>query len=149
MINSAVEKLEKGLENEDKVGVPARHIIKFLIARCKTDEAFSKKVLVKEKEVEGCFNYVYEEVKKRLSGKSGWMADDEVYKIASMYFDPDDTEFDYKSINKARVENSDSIIQTKIVEQKAVTNKRTTRFTKKKNGKVINFKDQVSMFELV
>ncbi len=82
----AIEKLKRELKESKDKRVPAGPIVKHLIFKCKEDEGFTKRVELKEKTLKSCFNYVFNEVKKKLNGVSGWITDNEVYKMAETYW---------------------------------------------------------------
>lgn len=79
----------------------------YLDARAKADEQFRVKYSNKNKSIEECANYIYNQVKK--SGRIGF-ADDEIFGMAVHYYDeaniPSD---DLKPVNNVR-----SVINTKI-----------------------------------
>ena len=65
-----------------------KEIIKnYLEERAKNDEMFAKSYAKENKSIEGCVNYIFQEVKK--SGCCGF-ADEEIFGMAVHYFDEDD-----------------------------------------------------------
>lgn len=65
-----------------------KEIIKnYLEERAKNDEMFAKSYAKENKSIEGCVNYIFQEVKK--SGCCGF-ADEEIFGMAVHYYDEDD-----------------------------------------------------------
>lgn len=86
MLKNAVNLLKEELEKEHLPMVPAVPIINYLIARCEDDKIFSERILLEEKSIKECFEYVLQEVKKKLNNKNGWIDDPEVYAMAEYYY---------------------------------------------------------------
>lgn len=82
----AIEKLKRELKENPSDKVPGAQITDYLIQRCQDDEDFSEKVLDENKNLKGCFDFVYKKVKEKLESKSGWIDDQEVYNMAEEYF---------------------------------------------------------------
>lgn len=142
---TSVEKLKRELEKSKVNSVPVDHIVKYLLEKCNRDDTFSSRVLLKDKNLKECFNYVYSEVKKKLKSISGWIADEEVYKLAEDYFILDDVEIKDKaperSINDDKKVAKDEIKTTKIEVKK---NNIKDKLVKEK--KILN-EGQVSLFD--
>lgn len=83
---TAAQKLKNEFKESKDKRVPGEHILKHLISRCKEDEEFSRRINLEEKTLKGCFDYVFNEVKKKLNGSSGWVEDNEVYSMAETYW---------------------------------------------------------------
>lgn len=116
-IDTAVEKLERELENIGNVGVPINPIVKYLINRCENDKIFAKRVQLKEKSLKGCSDYVYQEVRKKANGASFiHLDDDEVYKIAETYFilDIEETSVKEKNLKSQQSQAKELIKQTNV-----------------------------------
>jgi hypothetical protein len=82
----AVKMFDGELGNKHDGMVPAKPILNYLIAKAKEDEEFADRVMLEEKTVKECFQYVMQEVKKALNSKNGYLADQVVYDMATDYF---------------------------------------------------------------
>ena len=94
MIEKAKEKLTQELEKEHNRMVPAVPILIYLINRVGEKEELAPRVLLENKTVKECFEYVLQEARKLLEGKSGWLDDQVVYDLAETYFMSDDIEIE-------------------------------------------------------
>lgn len=83
---NAVKTFEGELGNKHDNMVPAKPILNYLIAKAKEDEEFAARVMLEEKTVKECFQYVMQEVRKALKSKSGYLEDQAVYDMATDYF---------------------------------------------------------------
>lgn len=86
--------LKEELDKTKNKAVPAEPIVNHLIKKAENDPEFAKRILLDNKSLEECFEYVYQEVRKKLNGVSGWIADEEVYEIAETYYILDDVEIE-------------------------------------------------------
>jgi len=77
------------LKKESSKTVPSIPIANYLINKCKEDEKLAYRVSLKSKSLKECFDYVYQEVKKKLKEVSGWINDSDVYEMAETYFNLD------------------------------------------------------------
>ena len=84
--NLAVAKINKELKENKNESIPATPIAKYLINKCEKDESFTNRAMLENKSLKGCFDFVYFKVKEKLKGVSGYLADEEVYKMAEEYF---------------------------------------------------------------
>ena len=82
----AIEKLKRELKQNANDAVPAQQITDYLIQKCKDDKDFSEKILDENKNLKGCFDFVYKKVKEKLNSRNGWIDDQEVYDMAEEYF---------------------------------------------------------------
>lgn len=86
---SAYEKLNidsSGMEMSPvAVDMIKNHLLKHV-----QDETFEVHVLKESKSLKDCISYIVSEARKRLDGKSGGLADTEVYAIADEYFISDE-----------------------------------------------------------
>lgn len=97
IVSAAATKLHKELEHSKNKSVPAEHIMIYLLDKCSNDDTFSNRVLLDNKSLKDCFNYVYSEVKKKLNSVSGWVADEDVYKLSEDYFILDNVKIETKA----------------------------------------------------
>lgn len=139
---TAIEKLKRELESEEGGSVPSEPIVKHLIAKCETDEAFAERVMLKNKGLEECFNYVYSEVKKKLDGVSGWIDDNEVYKMAETYFILDKVDLEEKQPAKPKKEAPKA-------KEKNEVKKSTTKPEKKAKSQKLEEMEQFTIFDYV
>ena len=79
------EELKKAKEKEF-----AEPVIEYLIERCKESESLAADICQEHKTWDKCCKYVYEEARKKLSGKSGPVRDDVVFEWAEDYYRKDD-----------------------------------------------------------
>lgn len=86
MLEKAINLLNKELEKEHSPMVPAVPIINYLISKCGNDEEFAERIVLENKSIKECFEYVLQEVKKKLNNKNGWIDDPEVYGMAEYYY---------------------------------------------------------------
>jgi len=83
---TAVQKLDRELaECKDKQSL-AEPIALYLISKCNTDSEFAGKVEQENKSLKKCIDYVMDEARKKLNGKSGCLPDKEVYGMAETYY---------------------------------------------------------------
>lgn len=143
---SSLEKLERELEECKTNSIPAAPIAKHLVSRCKQDELFSRRVLLTGKSLKDCFDYVYQEVKKRLDSVSGWVADEEVYKIAEDYFILDNIEIKSKAPETPKKKETVKEL-TQSTEIKDVKTKKDDNKNKMSKEKEILNVGQVSLFD--
>ena len=127
----AIEKLKRELKQNPSDKVPGAQITDYLIQRCKDDEDFSEKVLDENKNLKGCFDFVYKKVKEKLESKSGWIDDQEVYNMAEEYFTGKKAK-KIKVINKSEeLSKADEAAAHKIKEIEAEKNKEIDEKDKK------------------
>lgn len=139
----AKEKLKKEIQGNKDVRVPAEPIVKHLISKCEEDKKFAERVELKDKSLKGCFDYVFNEVKKKLNGVNGWIDDNEVYKMAETYWLLNITELrniEIKETNKGKNPNKVNRTESGNVPPKKEV---------KKNVKEILENKQVSIFDIV
>jgi len=99
---SAGEKLQRELAGTNDSRIPLKPIVAHLIGLCREDEAFGQKVLQGHKTLQKCCDYVYEQVRQKLNGRSGYLEDDVVYKMAGDYYRLDDAEIERKKAEEAQ-----------------------------------------------
>lgn len=128
MLKNMNDSINKIKEIKDDQRVPSKPIKKYLINKCKENNEFCE--LVNNSDIEKLFNYIYEEVRKKLNGRNGWIEDSTVYNIAESYF------IKTKSSKKEKEEPNK--------EHKVINFK--PKEGKKVNSKVIN--NQISIFDL-
>ena len=85
----AKQKLEDEVK-EAKNKSFAEPIIEYLIERCKESESLANDICQDHKTLEKCYNYIVENAKKKLKGKSGPVRSDVVFEWAEDYFHKDD-----------------------------------------------------------
>lgn len=90
MLEKAINILNGELEKEHSSMVPAIPIINYLISKCENDEEFAERIVLENKRIKECFEYVLQEVRKKLNNKNGWIDDPEVYAMAETYYLSDD-----------------------------------------------------------
>lgn len=145
---TSVEKIKRQLEKIKINSVPAEPIVKYLLAKCSSDDLFSSRVLLKHKNLKECFNYVFSEVKKKLKSISGWIADEEVYKLAEDYFILDDIEIEDEAPEKIETtEKKATKEESKVTKIKDVKLKKDDRNYKLLKDKEVLNEGQVSLFD--
>jgi hypothetical protein len=90
MIADAIKKIKDSMEGMDEKRVPAEPISKYLINRMESDEQLAAFFVQEHKTLQKCFDFVYEQVKKHLDSKPGWVEDNDVYLMAVDYIIADD-----------------------------------------------------------
>lgn len=90
------EELKKAKEKEF-----AEPVIEYLIERCKESESLAADICQDHKTWDKCCKYVYEEARKKLSGKSGPVRDDVVFEWAEDYYRKDDKAEEEKKAKEA------------------------------------------------
>ncbi|MCM1179958.1 MAG: PcfK-like family protein [Clostridium sp.] len=94
-VDGAVAKLQAELEKaKDKEF--AKPVIEYLAERCRQSESLAADICQNHKTWEKCYQYIHEEARKKLSGKSGPVRDDVVYEWAEDYFHLDDKALEEK-----------------------------------------------------
>lgn len=148
---SSIEKIERELDESKVNNVPAAPIAKHLISKCEVDSSLSSRVLLKDKSLKDCLNYVYQEVKKIINGACGWIDDPEVYKIAEDYFILDNIKIETKISEgikkKENFKNDDikELVNTKeLIDTKPKNDNIKNKITKEKE---ILTTGQVSLFD--
>lgn len=86
MLEKAINLLNDELKKEHSEMVPAVPIINYLISKCENSEEFAERIVLENKSLKECFEYVLQEVKKKLNNKNGWIDDPEVYGMAEHYY---------------------------------------------------------------
>lgn len=145
---TSVEKLKRQLGVTKINSVPAEPIVKYLLEKCNSDDLFSSRVLLRDKDLKECFNYVFSEVKKKLKSISGWIADEEVYKLAEDYYILDDIKIEDKAPEE--IENTDNKAtkeENKVTKNKEVKSKKDDRNYKLLKDKEVMNEGQVSLFD--
>lgn len=140
---SAVEKLERELKEIKDERVPAEPIAKYLIDKCKQDNEFTERVKLKDKSLRRCFDYVFNEVKKKLDGNNGWVADDEVYQMAETYWLLNITE-----LRDIEIKETKEIKKSKKITEKKTKPAPSKKKVKEEVKKILEDK-QVSIFDIV
>lgn len=102
-MEKALSILNEGLEKEKDKRVPVDHIIEYFINKAKNEQGFAERIVLANKTLKECFEYVYQEVRKRISGPCGWLDDDVVYKIAETYYILDEVEIKKPEVPKPKV----------------------------------------------
>jgi len=152
---TSVEKLKRELEKSKVNSVPAAPIVKYLLGKCDSEDSFASRVLLKDKNLKECFDYVYSEVKKKLKSVSGWISDEEVYKIAEDYFILDTIKIEDKvperiSKSSGNAENKEKVLikkENNTEEIKIDTRKEVTVKIKKEKQSQVLMTGQVSLFD--
>lgn len=117
----AKQKLEDEVK-EAKNKSFAEPIIEYLIERCKESESLANDICQDHKTLEKCYNYIVENAKKKLKGKSGPVRSDVVFEWAEDYFHKDDKAEEEKK-DKAEKERKKKAAEVK----KAASEKSTTK----------------------
>ena len=99
---SAGEKLQRELAVTNYPHIPIEPIVTHLIGLCREDNAFEQKVLQGHKTLQKCCDYVYEQARQKLNGRSGYLEDDVVHKMAEDYYRLDDAEIEHKKAEEAK-----------------------------------------------
>ena len=90
----ALNIFKNGLEEEHDDMVPAEPTLQYLISKCEEDNNFYERVLLENKKVKECMQYVLQEVKKKLENKNGYLPREEVFGMAEEYYLSDDIKID-------------------------------------------------------
>ncbi|EOU1841536.1 hypothetical protein IZT14_001820 [Clostridium perfringens] len=131
------ESIDKIKSIKDDGRVPSAPIKKWLINKCKDDNDFC--ILVNKTDTDKLFGYVYEEVRKKLNGKNGWIDDDVVYNIAESYFG---NVSNSKKERKEEIKKESNVIDFKPKKENASKGK----VKKNKADNIID--NQISIFDL-
>ncbi|MBO3333459.1 Cas9 inhibitor AcrIIA9 family protein [Clostridium perfringens] len=131
------EAIDKIKSIKDDVRVPSDPIKKWLVSKCRENNDFCS--LVNKTNTDNLFGYVYEEVRKKLNGKNGWVDDDVVYKMAESYFGKASIS---KKEKKEEIKKESNVIDFKA--KKENTSKVKTK--KNKADRIID--NQISIFDL-
>ena len=127
----------------------ASPIIEFVIEKCAVDEEFATLVMQEHKTLEKCLDFVMEQAKKHLNGKSGYIPPNEVFAMVNDYFTMDDAELEAKKAeeaakreekNKKRAEEKKAQDAEKQAQKKAEA--------KKKSNEKNQSKDQLTFFDI-
>lgn len=94
MEQAAVRKITEAMGESAEKRVPAEPIAGFLKKKCGEDEAFAALVTQEHKTLAKCFDFVYEQAQNHLNHASGWISDEDVYRMALDYFALDDAEME-------------------------------------------------------
>lgn len=155
----SIEKLEKEIKENKNNQIPASPIVNYLKKMCRTNEEFSKLVESDNKKLSDCFKYIYEEVRKKLNNKNGWVDDQEVYNIAISYYKDENIESTEKENLDTKiniVSKSEKQITREEVQEKIYGNIKESKVVKLKEQKNEtknrelneNLKGQMSIFDL-
>ena len=143
---TAAEKLKNEFKESKDKRVPGEHILKHLLTKCKEDEEFSRRINLEEKTLKGCFDYVFNEVKKKLNGSSGWVEDNEVYRMAETYWLLNMTEL--KDI-ETKYEDDKKSNTTKVKKDKEKVEDAALKEDTKQTTKDILINEQLSILDIV
>ena len=89
---TAGERLKREIKDAKNKQVPTVPIANRLNALCETDPTFAAQIVLPHKSLEKCFSYVEEQARKKIGGGRGWIDDEEVYQMATDYYNLDDAE---------------------------------------------------------
>ena len=112
----------------------AKPIIEFIVGKCENEE-FAALVMQEHKALEKALNFVMEQAKKHLDGKSGFIPPDEVFAMVNDYFTMEDETLERKKAeeaakreeeNKCRAEEQKARNTEKEEQKKAEAKKKTT-----------------------
>ncbi len=138
-VAGAVTKLQEELKKAKEKDF-AEPVIEYLIERCKESESLAANICQSHKTWDKCYDYIYEQAKKKLSGKSGPIRYDMVYEWAEDYYRLDDKALEEKKA-KEEAERKKKAAEKK----KQDTEKRKTTSEKSpKSGRVEEKKPVVS-----
>ena len=138
---SASEKLQRELAGTNDSRIPIKPIVVHLIGLCREDNAFEQKVLQGHKTLKKCCDYVYEQARQKLNGRSGYLEDDVVYKMAGDYYRLDDAEIERKKAEEAK--------KAAEAREKAESERKAKKEAEKKQAKKEKANDdeeQISLF---
>jgi len=126
----------------------ANPIIKFITSKCEEDDEFAALVMLEHKTLEKCLDFVMEQAKKHLDGKSGCIPPDEVYLMTMDYFRLDDEALERKAAEeeeKRRKEREKREAESKRKADEAKAKKEAEAKQKTASSKVID--GQMSLFD--
>ena len=154
MIIDAINKINEEMAVLTEERVPAMPIVAYLVQRLDNDEGLAALVNQPHKTLQKCFDYVYEQVLKRVEKKAGTVVvhvnDNEVYLIATDYYLIDDEELERQkaeeraaqaAADEARIAENQARAAELKVQQEA--HKSQLAVTKKRS------QGQLSMFDLM
>lgn len=144
MDNKATIKIDEQLKKIKNSPVPAVPIAKYLTNKCKEDKSFADRVALEDKSLKECFGFVYSKVKEKLKGISGYLADEEVYKMAEDYFTLDKVEIDKAIKEPKKSKQVKKNEKTMIKKEKP----KVKKSPKKEKDTTLENADQVTLFEL-
>ena len=144
--NLAVIKINKELKENKNKSIPATPIAKYLIAKCEKDQSFTNRVMLDNKSLKECFMYVYSEVKKKLNGVSGYIADPEVYKMADDYFTLDKVDID--TTIRVKTKSKQEIRDEKGKVEKVEPKPKAKKSPKKEKVLTVEDAEQFTLFDL-
>lgn len=144
--NLAVIKINKELKENKNKSIPATPIAKYLIAKCETNQSFTNRVMLDNKSLKECFDFVYFKVKEKLKGVSGYLADEEVYKIAEEYFILSTAEMD--AMVKMPTKSKQEILDEKAKQEKAEPKPKAKKPPKKEKVLTVEDAEQFTLFDL-
>ena len=136
MQQDAILKINSGTEKLKETRVPAEPIAQFLVKMCEEDAELAAQVVQEHKTMDKCFAFVYEQARKHLDGKDGWIDDNEVYLMAVDYFRLDDEALELQKAEedaKREAETQKRIAESK--EKQAAANEQKAQDAKQKAAK--------------
>lgn len=96
----------------------AEPVIGYLIDRCKESESLAKDVCQAHKTWDKCYSYIFDQARKKLSGKSGPVRNDVVYEWAEDYYHLDDKALEEKKAKEEAERKKKAAEQKKNVKEK-------------------------------
>jgi len=150
-----MEKILKELEGIKNNRGFAEAIGSYIAEKCRVDEKFTKRVMMKEKEFEQCLRYILTEVKKASEGSSMVAAsDDEVFKLVDDYYTKDKAEIviDEKVVAKAQAPApvpQTTYAKVDAPEKVEVVKVEKSILTKKEKERDAVVDNQVNLFDLL
>lgn len=109
---TAEEKLTREAKKGGGSGVPTTPIFLHLMGKIKTSEELKQFILLPNKTLSKCYQYVYEQARSQLNGASGWLDDNVVYQMAEEYYRLDEAEIEKKKQEKRRTKDDKQKIET-------------------------------------
>lgn len=146
-MNQAIKKIEEAMQDCKETRVPAEPIAEYLKAKCREDEAFAALVIQEHKTLDKCFAFVYEQARKHLEGKNGWIKDNDVFAMAADYFALDDAELERQKSEEEKKKKEEKLKQENEQKQKESEAKKlkVVEVKRKKTAKNID-ENQLSLF---
>ena len=147
MNHDAIKKINESMDGLKENRVPAVPIAKYLTGRLEDDENLAAQVIQDHKTLQKCFDFVYEQVRKHLDSKNGWIDDDEVYQMAVDYFQADDAELERKKAEQTAIKEAERKRQSE--ENRRLSEERKAKAESEKAQKALDKKQstgQISLF---
>jgi len=123
----------------------AKPIIEFIVGKCE-DEEFAVLVMQEHKTLQKALDFVMEQAKKHLNGKSGYIPPEEVYGMVNDYFTMDDAALEAKKAEEAAKREEES--KKRAVEQKTKDIEKQAQKKVEAKKKATDQSGQMTLFDM-